>query len=575
MNCQKIPWITFFFLWFALTLPGKYLVFRELSHLNDALIEEEIDFETYTFLVSLYENKIDLNNDPLDRLMEIPGVTQHDLDYIINLRESREELAYGDLKSIPVPLRDKIGMFVFAGKSPKRGCGRIRYRSRDEVDTALVSTLHHTLGFSWRHPSYSGMLDLKCDDNERINMSRRSLTFNAGSFGLRSVRIGNFRTSLGRGLLYGRYSRLYNRAPSTGSAHSLAESWKYPASYYSNGLVCEFAFKAFKPKILADFDSAGLGDSGYVKSTGVGAELAYKRSGLEAGSVVLHSRFARDDSAAAGLNSASVFARIKRDATTAFFEYGLSQKSARAWLGGCSMNRKTSGAALRLYSFNDKLLSGFSRSIGRSDFFYMGVPELALDRAIRDPNIGERGISMDLMKITGPYRLELNTDAWENSMDRGRHYFIETGARRNFGLNIKGYGGIGYKKDDLESEFRNLYFQETILDYLAGGLERIYTGYLMKYQEPDRLFKGRLFLRIETWRLLGAMLWAETRFYSSDFSDTEKAVLKFSVGEKIEMDEKGFLHISFSLYTGQYDRPLLGRRAISNGVVYLKSQLKI
>ncbi|MFH1762054.1 MAG: hypothetical protein ABIA63_13230 [bacterium] len=551
-------------------MQANYLIFRDASNITDALTEGEIDFETYTLLRDLYENKVDIRTDPLEPLLIIPGVTPQHISSLERLR-GEKKFNINSLDKIQSSLRDRVGIFLYYGPESHRGRGRFCYKAYNQMDTSGQSDLEHNTNISWKHENWSALADLNSEPGKDISFLKRSVEFSSKSTGLKRAVAGNFRTSLGNGLIYGRSSRITNVSVNNDIGNELAHSVKYPNTSLSNGILLEMSFKNINPRAILDFDSSGTSDSGFIRSRSTGLELACRKSFVKFGSVLLLSNYNRDNGRRGELFSGSVFGSITRQKASAFFEYGMSSLAGRGLKCGAGFYGKEISSSADFWNFNDKLLSGHSGVLGQSDYEIIPLPDLELDKVIREPNIGERGIEFDISKSVNKLNLECRGVAWENFLDNQSHGLIEIDLARNFGLNLIGKSGVGVKQNVTQPGSDYQWYSNTTVDYRMGAWERICTGFLLKYKEIGDVLGGRILLRVETWRLPGAMLWTEIRYYDPEFAGDNNAALKISLGEKIQFSRTGFLNLSGSLYTGMYERPLIGKNALSRSIIFLKT----
>ncbi len=164
----------------------------------------DLTYEQYTDLASLFESKVDINNDNLQRLLIIPGVNSND---IAPLKKKRDEgVIFKNLRQVANVFPNDIELISpFIDIIPKRDQGmngnfRI-YKRCDFEAPALSNDPYHSGRMELRWSDFSMDYRFKQQADLELQTTYRNVRYNTNDV---EIVLGNYDAHLGYGLLVGR-----------------------------------------------------------------------------------------------------------------------------------------------------------------------------------------------------------------------------------------------------------------------------------------------------------------------------------------------------------------------------------
>ncbi len=196
----------------------------------------DLTYEQYTDLVSLFESKVDINYDNLQRLLIIPGVNSNDIAPL--KKKLNEGVIFKNLRQVANIFPNDIDLISpFIVIIPKRDLGingnfRI-YTRYNFIAPALSNDPYHSGRLELRWSDFSMDYRFKQQADLELQTTYRNVRYRTNDV---EIFLGNYDAHLGYGLLVGRKislstsersnsARSYLASPFYGELNGLFASW--------------------------------------------------------------------------------------------------------------------------------------------------------------------------------------------------------------------------------------------------------------------------------------------------------------------------------------------------------------
>lgn len=322
----------------ALALPLPALTFRSATDLDAALKQGCVDDDRYLALKELAGDRV-LPCGPLGALLEVPGVTERDLDTIESLCGSGLRAA----QALPPELFDKIALFLEdREETARRGIsagGRMTAPLPGPRAPGGAAG-EFSLGFDSRGLSAASRGDRTAAGQGRFLENRLVLR---GKGGLRKLEAGSFRGRVGSGVTFGGMPSVRS---SPAQSNSFEQSLLSPANSLPFGVHGELSRGRIRPFAFA---FKGRGMAPFARVSGGGASLSVK--GLAAGLAGFSGFLPMDHGSRLPIRALGAFAALKKGDSRLSGEAAVTDSGAAIYIKGLrSLGGSEAGATAALYS---------------------------------------------------------------------------------------------------------------------------------------------------------------------------------------------------------------------------------
>ncbi|MBN2543269.1 hypothetical protein JXI42_10430 [bacterium] len=223
------------------------LYFTSEEEIEEALNQEEITYTEYQILIELVRDKVNLNSDEVDRLLDVPGVTR---DEVFKIYEIRNE--FGFFKDIEDFIEkypydyEQIVLFVIVETPRERELeGRLKYYTSNKFEYDYWTGNYVNGNFSREHVEVGFRIIQK-----GFNPLKWSSRYIEWELDKGKLILGSYYYGWAQGVLTGRFPYITSAIRDNISS---GESFLYPIGNEFNGLKWEYDFGLLKPGLMLSY----------------------------------------------------------------------------------------------------------------------------------------------------------------------------------------------------------------------------------------------------------------------------------------------------------------------------------
>ncbi|MBN1756132.1 helix-hairpin-helix domain-containing protein [bacterium] len=510
------------------------LYFTSEEEIIDALNSGEISYSQYVELMELIQEKVDLNGENLEWLLEIPGVTREEIRAIYKFRDEK-----GYYKSIedfqkryPYDYERILGFIkVIPYEKSLRGRAQIegkhKYYTYQKFDLDYSAKNYLYNDFELR--SMSVNLDLIQEGFGNMICKRRNFRWKIKDG---SLILGNYKSEWAQGVLIGGYlyvSKSLKQAPP-------GDYFLYPYDLWLNGLSWNQKFGSWEPEVILSYNKFDI------FSTALGAgRLSYHFDprnlvGFAIMSSYLNNRLLSDDYNRFRQSGLSLYSEGSYSSLRYSIEYAILEDREQGKTVSLEYKKDRIFSGLTFWDYSNQFLNIYGRGPSNPDYYTDSLDSTGFD--FNNPSAGEMGTAFNASySLNKMFDLKWGYEYWVFKPENAPNADVEATVVYRTPFRLKTTLSYFHEKKHITGDFFQREYYRAIFDWAFRENINLYWYNNYKKENDPEFQEGLttyLKARIRISNLEKFEINPRVKYYDPDFQNAQDGYLEYQVEHKIK-----------------------------------------